>query len=98
MASDPRDDERRAAFDAAATRHGLVLSAAESDSVYALADWLSEGVARLVIAVRSYRRVEAVAIYAADGDWRIVINDGLGSPSAELMAAEIAAARESDAP
>ena len=47
MASDPRDDERRAAFDAAATRHGLVLSAAESDSVYALADWLSEGVARL---------------------------------------------------
>jgi aspartyl-tRNA(Asn)/glutamyl-tRNA(Gln) amidotransferase subunit A len=47
LASDPRDDERRAAFDAAATRHGLVLSAAESDSVYALADWLSEGVARL---------------------------------------------------
>jgi aspartyl-tRNA(Asn)/glutamyl-tRNA(Gln) amidotransferase subunit A len=47
LASDPRDDERRAAFDAAAARHGLVLSAAESDRVYGLADWLSDGVSRL---------------------------------------------------
>ena len=47
LASDPFDDERRAAFDAAAARHGLVLSADESDRVYGLADWLSDGIGRL---------------------------------------------------
>ena len=47
MAIDPTEDERRAAFDAAVARHGLVLSTDETDSVYKLADWLSEGVNRL---------------------------------------------------
>ncbi|WP_182113845.1 MULTISPECIES: hypothetical protein [unclassified Actinotalea] len=32
--------------------------------------------ARLVAAVRAYRRVDAVAVYAADLDWRIVIEPG----------------------
>lgn len=39
-------------------------------------------VARLVIAVRSYRRVEAVAVYAADSSWRIVL--GPGQPAVYL--------------
>lgn len=47
LAIDPTDEERRAAFDAAVARHGLALSAGEGASVYKLADWLSEGVARL---------------------------------------------------
>ena len=46
LAIDP-SDERRTAFDAAVARHGLTLSAAESGSVFKLADWLSDGVARL---------------------------------------------------
>ncbi|MDB5473194.1 MAG: amidase [Devosia sp.] len=47
MAIDPDHNERRMAFDAAAARHGLSMSASESASVYKLADWLSEGLARL---------------------------------------------------
>ncbi|MGB3337976.1 MAG: amidase, partial [Devosia sp.] len=47
MAIDPSDDARRAAFDAAVARHGLAFSAGESQSVYKLAGWLSDGVARL---------------------------------------------------
>jgi aspartyl-tRNA(Asn)/glutamyl-tRNA(Gln) amidotransferase subunit A len=47
LPSDPFDDARRAAFDAAVARHGLALSDAENVSVYKLADWLSDGIARL---------------------------------------------------
>ncbi len=47
LAIDPTDDIRRAAFDAAVARHGLALSAGEHASVYKLADWLSDGIARL---------------------------------------------------
>ena len=47
LATDPSDDEERAAFEAALARHGLALSAAERESVYKLASWLSEGIARL---------------------------------------------------
>lgn len=47
MAINPQDDERRAAFDAAVAHHGLALTAGEGDSVFMLADWLSDGVARL---------------------------------------------------
>lgn len=47
LAIDPSDDERRIAFDAALARHGLALSTGEAESVYELAEWLSEGVARL---------------------------------------------------
>ena len=39
--------------------------------------------------------VTLLTVLNKDGDWRIVINDGLGSPPAELLA-EIAAARDSD--
>lgn len=58
MAIDQSDSEKRAAFEAAVARHGIVLSAGESDSVYQLADWLSEGVARL--------GDQAAAVEAAD--------------------------------
>jgi aspartyl-tRNA(Asn)/glutamyl-tRNA(Gln) amidotransferase subunit A len=40
-------DPRRAAFDAALTQHGLKLNAAETESVRALADWMSTGLAGL---------------------------------------------------
>ncbi len=32
--------------------------------------------ARLVVALRAYRGIDAVALYAADRDWRIVIESG----------------------
>lgn len=51
LPSDPFDDARRAAFDAAVARYGLTLSAAESYGVFKLADWLSEGLARAEPAV-----------------------------------------------
>ncbi|WP_291360411.1 amidase [Devosia sp.] len=47
LAIDPTDDIRRAAFDAAVARHGLALSAGERAGLYKLADWLSDGIARL---------------------------------------------------
>lgn len=37
--------EKRAAFDAAVARHGLMLSADEGASVYKLADWMRDGLA-----------------------------------------------------
>ncbi len=47
MAIDTSGENRRAAFDAAVGRHGLVLTAEEGDSLFKLADWLGQGVARL---------------------------------------------------
>lgn len=58
LAIEPTEDERRTAFDAAVVRHGLALSARESDSVYKLADWLSDGVGRLD---GRFRQADAVA-------------------------------------
>jgi hypothetical protein len=56
-------------------------------------------VARLVIAVRSYHRVEAVAVYAVDGDWRIVLEPGQPAvylPSLEADAVESMAVSPDD--
>lgn len=45
MAIDPADVAQREAFAAAVKRHGLALTAAEADSVYQLASWMSGGLA-----------------------------------------------------
>lgn len=47
LAIDERDAAKREAFARCVTQHGLTLSRLEADSVYALATWLSEGVAGL---------------------------------------------------
>lgn len=47
MPTDPADTDRRARFDAAVARHGLALTAKEQDSVFALADWMNQGLAQL---------------------------------------------------
>lgn len=46
-ANDVGESERRTAFSDAVRRHGLTLSARESDEVSKLAAWLAEGVAKL---------------------------------------------------
>ena len=46
-AQDKAENARRAAFEASVARHGIAFSPAESDSVFKLADWLTEGIAGL---------------------------------------------------
>lgn len=47
MAIDPADQTRRDAFAKSVARHGLSFSAGEAESVYGLADWMSQGLANL---------------------------------------------------
>jgi Asp-tRNA(Asn)/Glu-tRNA(Gln) amidotransferase A subunit family amidase len=49
LAIDPSPHSRRAAFEEAVRRHGLALTDKESGDVFALADWLSDGVARIEV-------------------------------------------------
>jgi aspartyl-tRNA(Asn)/glutamyl-tRNA(Gln) amidotransferase subunit A len=48
--SDPSDLEARAAFSDSVARHGLILSASETESVFQLSLWMSRGIAELDIA------------------------------------------------
>jgi Asp-tRNA(Asn)/Glu-tRNA(Gln) amidotransferase A subunit family amidase len=47
LAIDPTDQASRKAFAESLARHGLTMNATESDSVYKLANWMSDGLAGL---------------------------------------------------
>lgn len=57
-------DEKRAVFDEAVQRHGLRLSADEAESVRKLADWMSDGLARVETNARP--AIDATADMALD--------------------------------